>query len=174
MEIIWHKKRLWYSLAKYVLGWVSSNSHIAFEKIIIKPPMKCWLERMVMRIYEINVNILLNITNQVVLSDKWSIDIHLYLAEIQPLNQWIWFDVKIYRIRLFLHPWYKKWFSSDSIFTYLSSIDKCSGPFIYRWAKIIFAGKLRNPYFCHIFGKERNFFCWKRVCISLAQDWNLA
>jgi hypothetical protein len=25
------------------------------------------------------------------------------------------------------------------------------------WAKIIFGGKLRNPYFCHIFGMERPF-----------------
>ena len=25
-------------------------------------------------------------------------------------------------------------------------------------AKIIFAGKLRNPYFCHIFGMEMQFF----------------
>ena len=37
------------------------------------------------------------------------------------------------------------------------------------------AGKLRNPYFCHIFGMEKTIFCcWKRVCISLAQDLNLA
>ena len=29
-------------------------------------------------------------------------------------------------------------------------------------AKIIFAGKLRNPYFCHIFGMERQFFLLKK------------
>ena len=28
-------------------------------------------------------------------------------------------------------------------------------------AKIIFGGKLRNPYFCHIFGMERHFFFFK-------------
>jgi hypothetical protein len=33
-------------------------------------------------------------------------------------------------------------------------------------AKIIFGGKLRSPYFCHIFGMERPFK--KRACISLA------
>ena len=33
---------------------------------------------------------------------------------------------------------------------------------IYTWAKIIFAGKLRNPYFCHIFGMERQFFLLKK------------
>ena len=29
-------------------------------------------------------------------------------------------------------------------------------------AKIIFGGKLRNPYFCHIFGMERPFFWLKK------------
>ena len=29
-------------------------------------------------------------------------------------------------------------------------------------AKIIFAGKLRNPYFWHTFGMERPFFCLKK------------
>ena len=37
-------------------------------------------------------------------------------------------------------------------------------------AKIIFGGKLRNPYFCHIFGMERPMFflLLKKACISLA------
>jgi hypothetical protein len=33
---------------------------------------------------------------------------------------------------------------------------------VYSRAKIIFAGKLRNPYFCHIFGMERQFFLLKK------------
>ena len=39
-------------------------------------------------------------------------------------------------------------------------------------AKIIVGGKLRNPYFCHIFGMERQFFfekghvsAWSRILI---------
>ena len=35
-----------------------------------------------------------------------------------------------------------------------------------HWAKIIFAGKLRNPSFCHIVGMERpNFF------LKTGRDW---
>ena len=30
-----------------------------------------------------------------------------------------------------------------------------------HWAKIILGGKLRNPYFCHIFGMERPIFVLK-------------
>ena len=32
----------------------------------------------------------------------------------------------------------------------------------YLWAKIIFGGKLRNPYFCHIFGMENQIFFLKK------------
>ena len=32
----------------------------------------------------------------------------------------------------------------------------------HRWAQIIFGGKLRNPYFCHIFGMERPFILLKK------------
>ena len=35
------------------------------------------------------------------------------------------------------------------------------------WAKIIFARKLRNPYFCHIFLYGKAIFFEKRACISL-------
>ena len=35
-----------------------------------------------------------------------------------------------------------------------------------RRAKIIFAGKLRNPYFCHIFGMERQFFFVEKGYVS--------
>ena len=38
-----------------------------------------------------------------------------------------------------------------------SSLVTTTLPTVGWWAKIIFGGKLRNPYFCHVFGKERAF-----------------
>ena len=65
--------------------------------------------------------------------------------------------------------------STNHVHSWLIGCNLSNDVMNYISAKIIFGGKLRKPFFCHIFGMERPILlCVKKACISLALDLKLA